>query len=69
VPFLLITTDLEGGAFDGSLPEVRTMLRPALKAEWGQQYFLELSANVVCGGDYNLVVDRDYLSLLAGLHF
>jgi hypothetical protein len=45
------------------------MLRPALKAEWSQQYFLELSANVFCGGDYNLVVDRDYLSLVAGLRF
>jgi hypothetical protein len=59
---------LEGFAFDGSLAEGRTMLRPALRAEWSQQDFVELSANVFCGGDYNLVVDRDYLSLVAGLH-
>ncbi len=69
IPSLLVTADLDGFAFDGSLSEGRTMLRPALKAEWSQQYFLELSANVFCGGDYNLIVDRDYLSLVAGLSF
>ena len=66
---MLITADLDGFAFDGSLSEGRTMLRPALKAEWAEQYFPEISANVFCGGDYNLVVDRDYLSLVAGLRF
>jgi hypothetical protein len=34
-----------------------------------QTLFLELGANVFCGGEYNLVVDRDYMSLVAGLRF
>jgi len=34
-----------------------------------QHCFLELSANVFCAGDDDLVVDRDHLSLLAGLRF
>jgi hypothetical protein len=34
-----------------------------------QTLFLELGANVFCGGDYNLMVDRDCLGLVAGLRF
>jgi hypothetical protein len=45
------------------------MLRPALRAEFGRRYFGEIQYHRYSGGRYNMLVDRDHVSLVAGARF
>jgi len=68
-PSLLLAKDVRGYSFDGAYSQGRTLLRPALRAELGQHYFGEIQYHRYSGGLYNLLTDRDHVSLLAGARF
>jgi hypothetical protein len=68
-PSLLWTQDVQGYAYDGAYAQGRQLVRPALRVEHGQQYFAEIQYHRFSGGRYNLLTDRDYLSLVAGARF
>lgn len=68
-PSLLWARDIRGYAYDGAYSEGRTLLRPALRADVGRRYFGELQYHRYTGGKYNLLIDRDYLSVVAGARF
>jgi len=68
-PSLLWARDVRGYAHDGAYAEGRTLLRPALRAEFGPRYFGELQYHRYSGGRYNLQIDRDHVSLVAGARF
>lgn len=68
-PSLTIGHDSSGYSHDGSLIEGRVMLRPAVRADWGKRYFAELVYLRWQAGRYFTHIDRDTLSLSAGLRF
>lgn len=68
-PSLLWARDVRGYSYDGFYVEGRTLLRPALRAEFGRRYFGEIQYHRYSGGRYNLQIDRDHLSLVAGARF
>ena len=68
-PSLLLTKDVKGYAHDGTYSQGRTLLRPALRAEFGQRYFGEIQYHRYSGGPYNLLIDRDHVGLVAGARF
>lgn len=68
-PSLLWARDVRGYAYDGAYAEGRTLLRPALRAEFGRRYFGEIQYHRYSGGRYNLQIDRDHASLVAGARF
>lgn len=68
-PSLTLGHDSSGYSHDGSLIEGRVMLRPAVRADWGKRYFAEMVYLRWQGGRYFTQVDRDTLSLSAGLRF
>ena len=68
-PSLAVFKDVKGFSYDGTFSEGRTMVRPAVRAEWRQKYFADLQYNRFSGGRYNLLVDRSYWALTAGLRF
>jgi len=68
-PSLLWARDVKGYAHDGAYVEGRTLLRPALRAEVGRRYFGEIQYHRYTGGAYNLLIDRDHVSLVAGARF
>lgn len=69
VPSLFIAKDLSGYSYDGTYSQGRTTLRPSLRAEWGQKYYLDLAYTRFAGGDYNILADRSNLTLVAGMRF
>ncbi|MEY4748927.1 MAG: hypothetical protein RIQ60_1141 [Pseudomonadota bacterium] len=68
-PSLLLAKDVRGYAYDGSYSQGRTVIRPGLRADWARTHFVDLQYNHYVGGRYNLLVDRDYLSLTVGTRF
>lgn len=68
-PSLAVFKDVKGFSYDGTFSEGRTLVRPAVRAEWNQKYFADLQYNRFSGGRYNLLVDRSYWGLVAGLRF
>jgi hypothetical protein len=68
-PSLLWAKDVRGYSHDGHYSEGRSLLRPALRAEFGQRYFGEMQYHRYSGGRYNLRIDRDHVSLVAGARF
>jgi hypothetical protein len=68
-PSLLWARDVRGYSYDGFYSEGRTLLRPALRAEFGRRYFGEMQYHRYSGGRYNLQIDRDHLSLVAVARF
>lgn len=69
VPSLFLAKDISGYSYDGTYSQGRTTLRPSLRAEWGQKYYLDLAYTRFAGGDYNILADRSNLTLVAGLRF
>jgi hypothetical protein len=67
-PSLLFTHDVKGYSPQDIFLEDRWILRPALRADW-KQYYAEVQYWATGGGDYNTRVDRDYVSLFAGMRF
>ena len=68
-PSILVGRDIKGYSFDGTFSEGRAAIRAGVRAEWGKKYFADLQFNKYLGGKYNLMVDRDYLTMVAGLRF
>lgn len=68
-PSLLVAKDMKGWSYDGTFSEGRTMLRPALRADWSNQVYAEVQYTRFSGGAYNLLVDRDYVGLTVGARF
>jgi hypothetical protein len=68
-PSVLFTHDVHGYSFDGGLLQDRKVLRPALRADWSGKYFAEVQYNRIMGGAYNILVDRDTVTLVAGVNF
>jgi Protein of unknown function (DUF1302) len=66
-PSLFVSKDIEGNSFDGSFVEGRTMLRPALRADWSKSWYSEILINKISGGDYNTMVDRSTLTFMTGM--
>ncbi len=68
-PSVLIAKDIKGYSFDGTFSQGRTLIRPGVRAEWAKKYYADVQYNKFTGGNYNLLVDRDYLSVVAGMRF
>lgn len=68
-PSLLWAADIRGYSHDGAYSEGRRLVRPALRADMGQAYFGELQYHHYSGGAYNLLIDRNHLSLVVGARF
>lgn len=69
IPSLLVSKDIKGYSHDGALSEGRMLVRPAIRAQMRQSYFAELQFHRFSGGQYNLLADRDYVSVVAGANF
>jgi hypothetical protein len=68
-PSLAITMDLSGYAYDGLVSQGRRLVRPGVRIDWAQSHFVEYQYNRFSGGAYNLIADRDFHSLVAGVRF
>lgn len=66
-PSIFVSKDIQGYSFDGTFSEGRTMLRPALRADWSKSWYSEILLNKISGGHYNTMVDRSTLTLVTGL--
>lgn len=66
-PSIYLAKDIKGYSYDGTFSEGRTLIRTGLRAEWAKKYYLDVQYNLYGGGNYNVLVDRDYLSIVAGL--
>ena len=68
-PSLALTLDLSGYSFDGLVSQGRRLVRPGVRVEWAQSRYVEYQYNRFSGGAYNLVADRDFHALVAGVRF
>ncbi len=69
VPSLYLAKDISGYSYDGAYSQGRMTLRPSLRAEWSQGYYLDIAYTRFSGGEYNLLIDRSNLTLVAGMRF
>ena len=68
-PMLYLAHDVSGYSHDGTFLEGRRVVRPGVRAQWREGYFAEMHYLRTWGGAYNTQVDRDTLTLFAGLRF
>jgi hypothetical protein len=68
-PSILLAKDVQGYSYDGAFSEGRSLIRPAVRAEIDKIYFAEIQYNRFSGGRYNLLADRDFVSVMAGVRF
>jgi hypothetical protein len=68
-PSLLVAADISGYSYDGTFSQGRLTVRPGIRADWGKDYYAEIQYNMYSGGNYNLLVDRSFVSLVAGARF
>ncbi|MEO8121524.1 MAG: DUF1302 family protein [Rhodoferax sp.] len=68
-PSLLLALDVDGYSYDGTFSKGRHTIRPGVRFDWGKSYYLDLQYTLFSGGNYNLTMDRSYLSLVAGARF
>ncbi|MBF0609632.1 MAG: DUF1302 domain-containing protein [Magnetococcales bacterium] len=68
-PSLMFTHDIKGYSHDGIFLQNRTSLRPGLRADWNKKYFAEVQYTHMAGGAYNVLVDRDNVTLVVGVNF
>ena len=68
-PMLYLAHDVSGYSHDGNFVEGRRVVRPGLRAQWREGYFAEMHYHRSWGGAYNNQVDRDNLTLFAGMRF
>lgn len=68
-PSLTLTHDVRGNSFDGAYLEGRRSIRPALRADWGRKYYVDMQYNRLSGGKYNTQTDRDTFVLVGGFRF
>jgi len=64
-----VARDVQGYSYDGTFSQGRTLIRAGVRAEWTKKYFVEVQYNRFSGGNYNLLVDRNYVSAVAGMTF
>ena len=69
IPSVLVSKDVKGYSHDGSYSEGRMLVRPALRVQMRPSYFAELQYHRFSGGQYNLLADRDHVSVVAGANF
>lgn len=67
-PSLMVMHDVKGYSPQDVFLEDRWIVRPALRADW-RQYYAEIQYWATGGGDYNNKIDRDYVSIFAGMRF
>jgi hypothetical protein len=69
-PYLGFAQDVNGYSYDLTFLEGRTAVRPGIRADWGKQYFAEFQYTRVRDATrYSMLVDRDYVALVAGANF
>jgi hypothetical protein len=68
-PSLVLAHDVGGYSHDETFVKGRVVLRPAIRADWNRRYFAEILYTRISGGAYNLQIDRDTVTLAAGIHF
>jgi Protein of unknown function (DUF1302) len=68
-PSILVAKDVSGYSYDGSFNQGRLVVRPGVRADWGRKYFGEIQYTNISGGTYNNQIDRDTLTLAAGVNF
>lgn len=68
-PSLLLTADVQGYSYDGTFSAGRRTIAPGLRADWSQGFFAEIRYTKYYGGDYNLLIDKSNLTLVAGAKF
>jgi hypothetical protein len=66
---IFISEDVQGYSYDGNFAEGRHILRPAVRFEWSKKYFAEAQYNLINGGNYNSMSDRDTFTIFAGVKF
>ena len=69
MPSLFFSHDVGGYSYDGGFVKDRKTLRPGIRAEWHRKYFADIQYTRVSGGAYNTQIDRDNLTLVAGVFF
>ncbi len=68
-PSIYIAKDISGYSYDGVFSKGKLTVRPAVRLDWGKDYFVDIQYTAFSGGKYNLLTDRDSLSLAAGYRF
>ncbi|MBF0309626.1 MAG: DUF1302 family protein [Magnetococcales bacterium] len=68
-PSLAFAHDLSGFSYDGTFLEDRKVLRPALHVTWRKSWFADMAYTRIAGGAYNLLADRDNVTLVVGYTF
>lgn len=68
-PSLSVAKDVRGYSFDGTFSEGRYLVRPGVRADFAGGYYADVQFNRYGGGRYNLMVDRDHVSLVVGKRF
>lgn len=68
-PSLYLANDVSGYSYDGTFSQGRHIARPALRADWGKQFFAEVAYTAMGGGAYDLLSDRSNFTLVAGINF
>ena len=68
-PMLYLAHDVSGYSYDGTFLEGRKVVRPGVRAQWRDGYFAEMHYYRTWGGAYNTQIDRDTLTLFAGLRY
>lgn len=68
-PAIIFAHDVSGNSYDGVFLDGRWAITPAVRADWGNAYFAEVRYVATGGGAYNILADRDYISLVVGARF
>lgn len=68
-PSVALAHDVKGWSHDGVFSEGRKMLTLALRGDYQKKYFADIAYVTSTGGRYDILRDRDYLSLAVGINF
>ena len=69
-PRLFVSHDVDGYSADGVFSEGRWSVAPGIRAEYNNRYYVDFSINRFNhGAKYDFHHDRDFYSLVAGIHF
>ena len=69
-PSIVWGQDVSGYSYDGTFQEGRKTLAFGLRTDYLNKYFAELTyVTYLLGGNYNLLADRDYVAISAGMSF
>jgi hypothetical protein len=68
-PTLGIGQDISGYSYDGSFVKDRSTIIAAIRAEWAKKYYADVQYTRYSGAKYYTLIDRDNVSLVAGVRF